>query len=182
MDSDWLNELSDKLINESLRVIRFEFPYMHDRRINGTKRPPNASKVLQSHWLEVISEHRQYKPIFIGGKSLGGRIASLIADEANISGLVCLGFPFHAPGKPAGNRIAHLASLKTPTLICQGERDPFGTRSEVKEYSLSSSIKLEWINDGDHSFKPRKKSGLDLNQNLNTVVKKISAFINSAKQ
>lgn len=178
MDSDWLNHLANKFAEKQIRVIRFEFPYMQERRLTDTKRPPNTAKILKQHWLEVISSHKE-RPLFIGDKSLGARMASLVADQAGVSGLICLGFPFHAPGKLPGDRITHLESLKTPTLICQGERDPFGKPEEVGEYSLSKKFELEWISDGDHSFKPRKKSGLNLDQNMCAVVDKIAAFISN---
>ena len=98
------------------------------------------------------------KTLLIGGKSLGGRIASLVADETEVAGLVCLGYPFHPTGKPEQLRIEHLKSIHTTTLIVQGERDPFGNRQEVAGYKLSKHIRVHWLPDGDHSFKPRKAS------------------------
>jgi len=74
-----------------------------------------------------------------------------------VRGLLCLGYPFHPPGKPDQLRTAHLESLRTPTLICQGTRDPFGSREEVVSYTLSDRIDLLWLEDGDHDLKPRKK-------------------------
>ena len=97
--------------------------------------------------------------LVIGGRSLGGRMASLIADAVNARGLVCLGYPFHPPGKPENLRTEHLAALRTPTLIVQGERDAFGSRAEVGAYDLSAAITVHWLADGDHSFVPRRKSG-----------------------
>ena len=90
---------------------------------------------------------------------MGGRVASMIADESDVAGVVCFGYPFHPPGKPESLRTAHLVDLRTPTLICQGTRDPFGHREEVEAYSLSASIRVHWLVDGDHGLKPRKKSG-----------------------
>ena len=86
-------------------------------------------------------------------------MASLIADERGVAGLVCLGYPFHPPGKPDRLRTEHLRVLRTPTLICQGTRDPFGKRDEVAGYVLAPSIRLAWIAEGDHSFTPRGQSG-----------------------
>jgi predicted alpha/beta-hydrolase family hydrolase len=108
--------------------------------------------------------------LFIGGKSMGGRIASRIADEAGVAGLICLGFPFHPPGRPERTRAAHLEQLRTPTLICQGECDPFGTREEVERIPLSAAVTLYWLADGDHGFKPRRGSGHSWDAHLDRVV------------
>ncbi len=92
----------------------------------------------------------------IGGKSFGGRVASMVADALGVPGLVCLGYPFHPPEKPEQLRTAHLEHLGTPALICQGTRDPFGTVEQVAGYDLSPTIELHWLDDGDHDFRPRK--------------------------
>ena len=119
------------------------------------------------------------RPLVIGGKSMGGRVASMVADElaakGRIAGLLCLGYPFHPPGRPEQLRTAHLETLHTPALICQGTRDPFGTRDEVAGYMLSKAIAIAWFEDGDHDLKPRKAiSGFSLAdhmQRLGTVVR-----------
>ena len=110
---------------------------------------------------------------------MGGRIASLIADEAGVRGLVCLGYPFHPVGKPDQLRVEHLRTIKTPTLIVQGERDTFGNREEVGRYELSSKIHIHWVHDGDHSFKPRKKSGRTEQQNWEEALDRIESFFKS---
>lgn len=175
MDSDWMNGVTEKLVGAGFRVVRFEFPYMAERRDTGKKKPPNPQRVLLETWRAVIGDLRPEK-LIIGGKSMGGRMASLIADEAGVAGLVCMGYPFHPPGKPEKLRTEHLAALKTPTLICQGERDPFGTRGEVPDYHLSKKIKLHWAPDGDHGLKPRKASGHTEDGNLDAAVAAITAF------
>jgi Alpha/beta hydrolase domain len=108
---------------------------------------------------------------------MGGRIASLIADEVGVSGLVCLGYPFHPVSKPDKLRVEHLRASKTPTLILQGERDPFGNRVEVVKYKLSPSVKVTWVKDGDYSFKPRKSSGTTEEKNWRAAAAKIEAFL-----
>lgn len=113
----------------------------------------------------------------IGGESMGGRIASLVADEIDALGLVCLGYPFHPSGRLTRLRTAHLASLRTPALFVQGERDPFGSRAEVEGYTLSSSIRIQWLPDGDHSFKPRKASGQTLEAHMRTVAAAVAVFM-----
>ena len=158
MDSDWMNNVTNQIVEGGYRVVRFEFPYMAERRETGKKRPPNTQKVLLQTWCDVI-EDLGASTLVIGGKSMGGRMASMVADEMKVQGVICLGYPFHPPGRPEKLRTEHLAVLKTKTLICQGERDPFGTTAEVPEYPLSKTIKCHWLPDGDHGFKPRKKSG-----------------------
>ena len=109
---------------------------------------------------------------------MGGRVASLVADDAGVNGLACLGYPFHAPGKePGPNRLEHLEGLKTPTLICQGTRDTLGTQDEIAGYPLSANIQLHWLEDGDHSFRPRKASGLTEDENWQNAVNAIGTFV-----
>ncbi len=175
MDSDWMNAMTDALVGHGLRVVRFEFPYMVERRESGKKRPPNPQRVLLETWRAVI-EDLGADNLIIGGKSMGGRMASLIADEMQVRGLVCLGYPFHPPGRPEKLRTEHLSELKTPTLICQGERDTFGTKDEVPGYHLSQAIRVFWLPDGDHGLKPRKKSGLTEAENIAAAASEIAAF------
>ena len=99
-----------------------------------------------------------------------------MADDANVAGLVCLGYPFHPPGKPDKLRVDHLQSLRTPTLILQGERDPFGNREQGAGYPLSKTVQLHWLTDGEHSFKPRKSSGVSLEENLADAVQAVVSF------
>ena len=108
---------------------------------------------------------------------MGGRIASMVADEAGVRGLVCLGYPFHPPGQPGKLRTAHLANLATPALFVQGERDPFGTREDVAGYELSSSIRIHWIGAGDHSFKPPAKSGRSEAGNVEEAIVTVAEFL-----
>ena len=176
MDSDFMNDVAAGLAKKKIRVVRFEFPYMAERRESGRKRPPNTAKILEQTWHEVIAQLGEAERLIIGGKSMGGRIASMVADAAGVRGLVCMGYPFHPPGRPEKLRTAHLAELETPALIVQGERDTFGTRSEVDGFDLSESIEVAWMPDGDHSLKPRVKSGYTLEQNVAACVEAIAQF------
>ncbi|HXW83944.1 MAG TPA: alpha/beta family hydrolase, partial [Candidatus Binataceae bacterium] len=92
-----------------------------------------------------------------------------------------LGYPFHPPGAAAKTRVAHLEKLHTPTLILQGTRDSFGLPDEVAGYKLSRKIRVEWIEDGDHSFKPRASSGRTEQQNLDEAIARVVAFIAKLK-
>jgi predicted alpha/beta-hydrolase family hydrolase len=176
MDSEFMEFVAAGLAKQGLRVIRFEFPYMAERRKSGKSKPPDREPVLCETWLQVI-ESLGAEKLVIGGKSMGGRIASLIADEAGVAGLVCLGYPFHPTGKPEKLRIEHLKTIKTKTLILQGERDPFGNKAEVAGYKLYKAVRIEWLPDGDHSFKPRAASGTTQEENWERAVDKIAEFV-----
>ena len=166
MDSSFMNTIADKIAAADVEVIRFEFEYMAKRREDGRRRGPDRAPKLIARFKEVLDLVGPADEVVIGGKSMGGRIASMIADEVGAAGIVGLGYPFHPPGKPERLRTAHLETLQTPTLIVQGTRDRLGSEEEVASYSLSPSIELAWMGDGDHSFKPRKKSGRTLEENL----------------
>jgi len=153
MDHPFMNKVARGLGERGVRVVRFEFPYMAARRA-GTKKggAPDRPPVLLDTWRQVIADHGGGARVAIGGKSMGGRIATMIADEANVRGVVVFGYPFHPPGKPQQLRTAHLEQLRTPALIVQGTRDEFGSRAEVESYTLSPSIRIEWIEGGKHSL------------------------------
>jgi predicted alpha/beta-hydrolase family hydrolase len=159
MDTPFMTAMAEGLAGEGLRVARFEFPYMAERRSSGRRRPPDREPALLGAWHAAIAALGNPSNLVIGGKSMGGRMASMVADEAGVAGLLCLGYPFHPPGKPEKLRTAHLEKLRTPTLIVQGTRDPLGTRDDVAVYRLAKTIRLHWAEDGDHDLKPRKASG-----------------------
>lgn len=172
MDSPFQAAIAAGLAARGWRVVRFEFPYMARSRETGRRHGPDRMPVLQEAFRQLLQGERRerpQRPLVIGGKSMGGRVASLLVDplacdpetpEAPVLACLCLGYPFHPPGKPLQLRTEHLQTLKTPTLIVQGERDPFGRRQEVEAYSLSRRVQLQWIPSGDHSFKPSRSSGL----------------------
>ena len=112
---------------------------------------------------------------------MGGRVASLVTDELaasdGVRGCLCLGYPFHPPGKPLKLRTEHLAALRTPTLILQGERDSFGRREEVETYNLSPQVQLRWIPSVDHTFKPTRSSGLSEAENWATAAALSDQFL-----
>ena len=181
MSSPFMAHIAGALGRAGVRVVRFEFPYMAEMRRTDYHKPPNREPVLLERWNLVIdwelAAGTDARRLLIGGKSLGGRMASLIADERSVAALVCLGYPFHPQGKPDRLRTEHLGVLRTPTLICQGTRDTFGKPQEVAGYALAPSIRLAWIEDGDHSFKPRKQSGRTWQQNLDQAAEAVVDFI-----
>lgn len=175
MDTPWMTNMARAIAAKHIRVLRFEFPYMAARREGKKSGAPDREPVLLEAWRKVVAESGS--DVFIGGKSMGGRMASMVADELSVRGLVCLGYPFHPPGAPEKLRTKHLTALKTPTLIIQGERDPFGTRDDVAAYTLSKSIRIEWLEDGDHSFKPRKSSGFTEAAHLQKAAEAVAEFV-----
>lgn len=177
MDSGFMTELAVALAGEGLRVLRFEFPYMAKRRATGARGAPDREAVLLASWRQAIEAAGGGSKVAIGGKSMGGRMASLVADEAGVRGMVCFGFPFHAPGRDPGGRIAHLEALRTPALIVQGTRDPFGGTADVAGYALGDSIAVHWLDDGDHDFKPRRPSGHTQAGHIGAAAKAAAAFV-----
>lgn len=181
MDSASLNATAKALAAANIRVARFEFGYMAARR-TGTRRPPPKAETVIPEYIAAVDDLGPTPgPLLIGGKSMGGRVASMAADALydarRIAGLVCLGYPFHPPEKPTQLRTAHLKGLKTPTFIVQGTRDEFGIPSEVETYDLSPKIELLWLEDGDHDLKPRKAiSGFTTAQHLQTLAESVRAF------
>jgi len=181
MDSVSMTAAAKALSAKGFRLARFEFDYMAARRSSGDRKPPPRAETLNPAYKAAVAELGAKGPLIIGGKSMGGRVASMVADElyseGRIAGLLCLGYPFHPPGKPEQLRTQHLQGLKTPALICQGTRDEFGTREEVPGYDLSGSIEILWLEDGDHDLKPRKKiSGFSTADHLATMAEAVLAW------
>ncbi|CAN7279838.1 alpha/beta hydrolase family protein [Neorhizobium sp. LjRoot104] len=186
MDSASMTAVSDALSARGFRVARFEFGYMAARRTSGDRKPPPRAETLDPEYMAAVAELGAKGLLIIGGKSMGGRVASMVADklysEGRIAGLLCLGYPFHPPGKPEQLRTQHLKGLKAPALICQGTRDEFGTREEVSGYELSKTIETLWLEDGDHDLKPRKKiSGFSTADHLATMAETVLAWTGKLK-
>jgi predicted alpha/beta-hydrolase family hydrolase len=185
MKTPFLNTVARGLAADGFRVARFEFPYMRARRETGRdsvrglagRGAPDREPILRNAWKEVVEELGGGERLVIGGKSLGGRIASMVADEVGARGLVCLGYPFHPPGRPEKLRTRHLETLSTSALIVQGTRDPFGTPEDVAGYRLSPAIRVVWLEDGDHSWKPRASSGRTEAQNMAEALTAFREFL-----
>lgn len=181
MDSNFMQQLTAALNHAGVTVMRFEFPYMQWMREHGKRRPPDRQPLLLQYWRDmyraVASDTAMVGPLLIGGKSLGGRMASMVADELGVAGLCCFGYPFHAPGRPAEMRTEHLYGLLTPGLIVQGSRDPFGTPPELVAEPLSRALTLHWLESGDHDFLPTRASGLTQQALLAQAAAATSAFV-----
>ncbi|MDJ0932913.1 MAG: alpha/beta hydrolase [Breoghania sp.] len=179
MDSPFMEKIAAFAAAEGIAVVRFEFPYMAERRRTGKKRPPPRADKLIDVYLTVISEisGEAQGPLLIGGKSVGERVAAMItadpALDAHVAGVVCLGYPFHAPGKTDALRLEPLQALPLPCLIAQGERDAFGNREEVLGYGLPEAIEVLFLEDGSHDLAPRGSSPATWDGNLKLAAKAI---------
>ncbi len=178
MDSDFMNSIAIGLADQGVRVVRFEFLYMQLQRESGKRRPPDRQPKLLAHFEDVINQ-LDAPQLFVGGKSMGGRMATMLASRLAVKGSVVFGYPFHALGKPEKVRIDHFDSLSSPVLICQGERDAMGSMLEVAQYRLPSQVTIEWFDDGDHDLKPRKSSGYTHQEHLQKAITRAGQFINA---
>jgi len=176
MDHPFMNFQAENLAAEGFRVVRFEFPYMWQRRLDGKKRPPNKPEVLAETWRQVDSRVGA-RPVILAGKSMGGRFASMLADELGARACICLGYPFYAPGKETQMRTAHLQTIKTPTLILQGTRDPMGNKATIEPLKLSANVQIHWLEDGNHDLVPTKRGGRTTERNWREGIQTTVAFV-----
>jgi predicted alpha/beta-hydrolase family hydrolase len=166
------------MASRGIHAATFDFPYM----VAG-KHVPDPAPVLERSWREVIERARVELgnlPLVIGGKSMGGRIASQVAAQAagGITGLVFLGYPLHPPGKPAQRRDAHLPAITEPMLFVQGARDAFGTAAEIA--ALLPTLKratLHEVAGGDHSFKITKQAGMTQDTVMENIMDVVARWI-----
>ena len=184
MDSDFMADMADKLSALGIEVVRFNFAYMQTMSETGKRRPPDRMPKLQLAWQAMIDEVIALDdglPLFIGGKSMGGRASTIVAaelgDDAAFKGVVVMGYPFHATGKPEKVRTEHLPDIKRSVLVLQGERDAMGNKQAIAGYELPDIVKVEYLPDGDHSLKPRKASGHTLEENLSKAAEEAATFI-----
>ena len=178
-NSEFMQLISNGIAHHNINVLRFNFAYMQLAEDLGKGRPPDRADKLLTHFKTLLSEIDNSLPIFVGGKSMGGRMASMLLEESHAIGCICMGYPFHPPSKSEKLRTEHLLSINKPVLILQGERDVFGKREEIEKYELSQQVQVNYLPDGDHSFKPRKASGCTLENNINKVIEYTAAFINT---
>jgi len=178
MESAFMQTVAAGLASFGYRVVLFDFPYMTRAKAEGRQRPPDRSDVLIEAFARIVRDHRPARgKLIIGGKSMGGRIATMIAGRAAADGYLVFGYPFHPPGKPQNTRIDHLEPLRVPGLILQGTRDPFGKPEEVADYPLNDALHVYWIEEGDHSLVPSKKSGLSPERAIARAMHKAREFV-----
>ncbi|MGB1949897.1 MAG: alpha/beta family hydrolase [Marinobacter sp.] len=185
-DSPFMNELAVCLDQNGVTTVRFEFPYMQKRRADGKKRPPDRQPALLQSFEQMVDHlsagSLAQRPLFIGGKSMGGRMASLLGAEPALTGrfqgVVCFGYPFHPPGKPERWRTGHFGELWCPLLVVQGTRDPFGKREEVSASVPSNPlVDISWLDGGDHDFRPLARQVESHSQMLQRAAQSASAFM-----
>lgn len=184
MDSVFMNRIAEALAARDVAVARFEFPYMAKRRTTGKKYPPPKAETLTEAFRVAIATAavapERVGPLVIGGKSMGGRVAAITAGaalEGDVAGVVCLGYPFHGPGRPEEIRLTPLQAARLPMLIVQGERDEFGNRAEVEQLDVGAGGRFVWIEDGSHDFGPRGSSPATLKGNIAAAADATAAFV-----
>lgn len=176
-DSEFMLSVTKNLVKQQINVIRFNFEYMQKAIELDKRHPPDRIDKLCAYYQQIVSGVSDSLPIFIGGKSMGGRVSTMILDHSKAKAALCFGYPFHPPGKLDKLRVEHLQELRKPLLVLQGERDTFGTQAEISNYSLAKTVKCHFLPDGDHSLKPRKSSGLTQSDNINKATDMAAKFI-----
>lgn len=189
MDSSFMNRLSNALAAHGIATARFEFGYMAKRREGGSKAPPpKADKLtgefqtaLQKLLAEMKSEDLAC-PVLIGGKSMGGRVAAMLAGgnslPSRVRAVACYGYPFHPTGQSdAPWRMEPLEQANRPVLILQGERDPFGNREELEGITLPEKVSVTYLEDGNHDFGPRGQSPATLDSNVTAAAAATAEFV-----
>ncbi|NVK34085.1 MAG: alpha/beta hydrolase [Rhodobacteraceae bacterium] len=185
MDSTFMEKIANHLASNDVSVVRFEFAYMAGRRTGGSKRPPPKAEKLIGEFQTALQAILQTceGPVLIGGKSMGGRVAAMLAGGASLparaKGVVCLGYPFHKVSKEVTDsdwRLEPLEESKRPVLILQGERDQFGSQAELAGMSLPETVTVSYLEDGNHDFGPRGRSPATLDGNIENAAKLIAEF------
>lgn len=173
----WMVAMARAVSSVGVTVVTFNFPYAEQKR-----RVPDKPDVLEGTWLaamEAARAQRPSTPLFVGGKSMGGRIATQVAarDGVDVAGVVLLGYPLHPPGKPMQLRTAHLPRVRAPMLFVQGARDAFGTREEMEPLVATlPRARLVVIEGGDHSLATPKRDGGSMPATMARVAGEIAAF------
>lgn len=189
MTSPFMDAMAERLAARAIAVARFEFAYMAARRHAGPKKPPPRADRLVGEYLgkiEAAAAESGDLPLLIGGKSLGGRVAAMAAADPQVAeraaAVVCLGYPFHAPGNATDLRLDPLREARLPVLVCQGDRDPFGSAREIPGWELPAGISLTYLEDGDHDFKPRGRAPATWKGNLDAAADTVVAFLDRVER
>ena len=179
MSSEFMNKMAKGLSLAGISVIRFNLPYMRANAIDGKRRPPDrAPKLLKDFNLHIEAIKAEYAPkrIVLMGKSMGGRMAAIVAEQTAVDGVICLGYPF-IPLKGGEPRLAPIELCQAPLCVIQGERDKFGGKELVESWPVMQKTQRHWLTDGDHSFVPRKSSGTTEEANLDAAISYCIGFI-----
>ena len=182
MDSGFMNRFAGHAATAGLTVARFEFAYMAGRRTGGAKRPPPRADLLVGEFQKALQQvlGETSGPVLIGGKSMGGRVAAMLAASSSlprrVTGVACLGYPFHPQGRTDTWRLAPLEAARRPILIAQGERDAFGNAAELEDVTLPDQVRVIWLEDGSHDLAPRGASPATWEGNLTQTAQAVAAF------
>jgi len=187
MHHEFMEQITFLFNKANMNVLRFNFPYMDKRIELGKRYPPDRMPKLIDCYESVINDfvehgdNEEMLPLFIGGKSMGSRVAATVASDDKLSkliqGVFCFGYPFHPPKKPEKLRLEPLQNTQSPIFIVQGERDTLGSKVEIMDYEVSDLCQTIFLADGDHSLKPRIKSGFTYQQHMENAVHAITTFI-----
>jgi len=177
INSPFMEHITDGLAAHGFRVIRFEFPFMVESRMNNTPVYVENTAVLEDYWCKVIKELGHAEKLVIGGKSLSVFSASRVADRMGVRGVVGLEFPFISPDPDLLLDYGHLKTLKTPALIIQGTEDPLGGFSQVDDSVFSHTTSLHWLKNTGHNFMPGKNSSKTMDENILDAVEIIAEFL-----
>ncbi|MBZ9612603.1 alpha/beta family hydrolase [Rheinheimera maricola] len=159
---EFMQQLARQLAANNIEVWRFNFAYMQRFIDSGKRSLPDKMPLLQAGFMQHIDNCPADLALFIGGKSMGGRVASLLNSHPRVQAVFAFGYPFHPPKKHSW-RTEHFAALACPLFIAQGERDAFGSKAELTDKQWPA-VQICWLTDGDHDLKPRLKSGLTQQQ------------------
>lgn len=191
MHHEFMEQVAALFNKANINVLRFNFPYMDKRIALGKRYPPDRMPKLIDCYKQVVNDFiainnnnnnkKKKLPLFIGGKSMGSRVAATIACDVEMSelirGVFCFGYPFHPIKKIEKLRLEPLQNTHKPILIAQGERDALGSEVEIIDYEISHLCQCFFLSDGDHSLKPRIKSGYTQRQHIESAVQAIVQFI-----
>ena len=180
MNAAALTTVADALADAKIPSLRFNFPYMAAGRRSPDRPPVLEAAVRDAAALLATQAKVAPERIVLGGRSMGGRICSMVvADGLPSAGLVLLGYPLHPPGNPEKLRIEHLPKITVPCLFVSGTRDAFGTPDELKRHAkkIKGKVTWHWIETGDHGFKPLKASGLTPASALDAAAQAVVSFV-----
>lgn len=187
MHHEFMTQITALLNQSNINVLRFNFPYMDKRAETGKRYPPDRMPKLIDCYKTVIADFQKnnnvssHLPLYIGGKSMGSRVAATLAGDNEVVGFIqgvfCLGYPFHPAKKPEKLRLEPLQQTQKPVLIVQGDRDTLGSEIEIADYDVANLCQYTFLADGDHSLKPRVKSGFTHQQHMKSAAQAIVTFV-----
>ncbi|WP_459868444.1 alpha/beta family hydrolase [Halomonas shantousis] len=181
--SGFMRGVCESLARVGVQTLAFEFRYMQRMQEESRRRPPPKIDQLvteMARWRDIVT-HEGLPAVWLGGKSMGGRVASILAAREEAPGLVMCGYPFHPPGRPDRTRLDHWPMIRCPMLVLQGTRDPFGNREDIESYELPKAAKVHFLEDGDHDWKPCKRTGHTQDALIDEATSRIAAWMRASR-